>query len=71
MSQSLQCDKVDLIDLDQDISPLLKYQVLCEGILLFERSAHRLHVEPKILNLYFDFSMMRKKRKGYENEMSQ
>ena len=58
ISRILKSDRVDLVILNLTKSPELKYAILKEGILLFEREPFKVMVEPKILNEYFDFHRM-------------
>jgi Nucleotidyltransferase domain. len=51
----LQSDKIDLVILNTVESPELKYNIIKEGELIFEREPYRILVEPRILNEYFDF----------------
>ncbi len=55
LSQVLATDKVDLVILNTAQSPELKYNIIKEGKLIFEREPFKVLVEPKILNEYFDF----------------
>lgn len=55
MSKILHTDKIDLIILNNVMSPELKYNIIKEGNLIFERKPYKLLVEPKILIEYFDF----------------
>lgn len=55
LSRLLGTDRIDVIILNLTASPELKYEVIREGELLFEREPFRLLVEPRILNEYFDF----------------
>jgi predicted nucleotidyltransferase len=55
LSRALGTDKVDVVMLDSAESPELKYNILQEGKLIFEREPFRVLVEPRILNEYFDF----------------
>ena len=48
-------DKVDVLVLNLTNSPLLRYNVIKDGKVIVERAPHKLLVEPKILNEYFDF----------------
>ena len=50
-------DKVDVVVLDSSKTPELKYNILQEGKLIFEREPFRVIVEPRILNEYFDFHL--------------
>ena len=55
IGRSLKTDKVDVVVLNQTEKPELKYHVIKDGQLIHEEEPYRLLVEPKILNLYFDF----------------
>jgi predicted nucleotidyltransferase len=57
ISQALQTDKVDIVVLNTVEAPELKYNIIKEGKLIFERESFKLVVEPRILNEYFDFHM--------------
>jgi uncharacterized protein len=54
----LKSDRVDIVILNLTKSPELKYVIVTEGILIFEREPFKVIVEPKILNEYFDFHTM-------------
>jgi len=41
--------------------PEMKYAIITEGILLYEKEPYRVIVEPRILNEYFDFRIMLKR----------
>ena len=51
----LKTDKIDIVILNLSESPELKYLVIQEGRLIFERKPFKVIVEPNILNEYFDF----------------
>lgn len=53
--KALNTDDVDLHILNDVHLPELKYRIISEGKLLFEREPFRTIVEPRILNEYFDF----------------
>jgi uncharacterized protein len=61
LSQALGTDKIDCVMLDSTESPELKYNILQEGKLIFEREPFRVLVEPMILNEYFDFNLLLRK----------
>lgn len=61
LGRALGTDKVDLVMLDSAESPELKYNILRDGKLIFEREPFRVLVEPRILNEYFDFHLLLKK----------
>jgi predicted nucleotidyltransferase len=56
--QILKTDKVDLVILNMCESPELKFNIIKEGQLIFERELFKILIEPKILNEYFDFHTM-------------
>ena len=55
LSKFFKSDKVDVVILNMVESPELKYNIIKEGKLIFEREPYRLLIEPQILNSYFDF----------------
>ncbi len=61
LSRILTTDSIDLIILNNAESPELKYNIIKNGQLLFEREPYRIILEPRILNEYFDFHYMLKK----------
>ncbi|OGF62883.1 hypothetical protein A2926_01320 [Candidatus Giovannonibacteria bacterium RIFCSPLOWO2_01_FULL_44_40] len=61
ISKSLSTDKIDIHSINDIESPELKYQIIAQGKLIFEREPHRLILEPKTLNEYFDFTYLLKK----------
>lgn len=58
ISRLLETDKVDVVILNLIESPEMKYNVIKEGELIFEREPFKVMIEPKILNEYFDFRSM-------------
>jgi predicted nucleotidyltransferase len=58
LAQILKTDKVDLVILNMCESPELKFNIIKEGKLIFEREPFKILIEPKILNEYFDFHTM-------------
>jgi len=58
LSLALKTDKVDLVVLNMTENPELKFNIIKEGKLIFEREPFKLLIEPKILNEYFDFHTM-------------
>ena len=54
----LKTDKVDVVILNTTKSPDLKYDVIKNGQLIFEKEPFKLIIEPRILNEYFDFNLM-------------
>ncbi len=59
--KALHTDDIDLHILNDVHLPELKYHIISEGKLLFEREPFRIIVEPQILNEYFDFRHLLKK----------
>lgn len=57
LSRFLKTDKIDLVMLNLTESPELKYNIIKDGKLIFEKEPYRVLVEPTILNEYFDFRM--------------
>ena len=55
LTQILKSDKIDVVILNIVESPELKYNIIKDGKLIFERTPYRILVEPQILNNYFDF----------------
>lgn len=61
ISRALNSDTVDIHSMNDITSPLLKYRIIQEGILLFEREPYRMILEPRILNEYNDFLYLLRK----------
>ncbi|MBI3592560.1 MAG: nucleotidyltransferase domain-containing protein [Nitrospirae bacterium] len=55
VSRLLKTDKIDIVILNLTEAPELKYLIIKEGKLIFERKPFKVIVEPHILNEYFDF----------------
>ncbi len=55
LSRLLKTDKIDVVMLNTTQSPELKYNIISQGKLIYEKQPFRVMVEPKILNEYFDF----------------
>ena len=55
LSQLLKSNKIDVVILNMVESPELKYNIIKDGKLIFEREPYRILIEPQILNSYFDF----------------
>lgn len=58
ISRLLRTDKIDIVILNLVESPELKYLIIHEGKLIFERKPFKVVVEPNILNEYFDFQKL-------------
>jgi predicted nucleotidyltransferase len=51
----LKRDDTDVVMLNSEGNPVLRYHAIKYGQLIFERDSHRMVVEPRILSAYFDF----------------
>lgn len=58
VSRLLKSDAIDVIVLNTLETPELKYAIISEGILLYEKKPFKMLVEPLIINEYCDFRMM-------------
>jgi len=58
LMKRLQTDKVDVTVLNVLDAPELKYQVITQGLLIYEEEPYRVLVEPRVLNEYFDFKLL-------------
>ena len=57
----LSTDKVDIVILNLAESPELKYNIIKDGRLIYEKEPFRLIIEPNILNEFFDFQYLLRK----------
>lgn len=57
LSSALKTNKVDVVVINDADNVYLKHAIISEGKLLFEKEPHKVIVEPRILNEYFDFRM--------------
>lgn len=55
LSHKLGTDAVDVLILNDTKSPELKYDIVKEGRVLYEKEPYKIVLEPRILNEYFDF----------------
>ena len=55
ISRQLGTDKIDVVMLNLAGSPEIKYNIIKEGKLIYNKEPYKVLVEPKILNEYFDF----------------
>lgn len=55
ITRELKTDKVDIVILDITEGPEIKFNIIKEGKLIYEKEPYKLLIEPKILNEYFDF----------------
>lgn len=58
LSKFLGTDRVDIVILDTLKEPELGYNIITTGKVVFEKDPYRMIVEPKILNIYFDFHFL-------------
>jgi len=61
ISRILKTDKIDVVMLNLVESPELKYNIIKEGKLIYEKPPFKVLIEPKILQEFFDFKIMLKK----------
>jgi len=61
LTKKLGTDDVDVAVFNDLESPELKYNIIREGAVLFEREPYRVLIEPQILNEYFDFMYLLRK----------
>lgn len=52
---ALATNNIDLVVLNTTYSPEVKYNIINEGQLVYEREPFKVLVEPRIMNEYFDF----------------
>ena len=57
LTRFLKTDKVDILMLNLIEGPELKYNIIKEGKLIYEKEPYKVLIEPRILNEYFDFRM--------------
>ncbi len=53
----LKTNKIDVVCLNDDLQPLLKYRVIRDGKLIYEKKPYRVILEEKIYSEYFDFQI--------------
>lgn len=58
ISRYLKTDSIDIVILNLIKSPELKYYIIKEGRLIYEKGPFKVIIEPRILNEYFDFHRM-------------
>jgi len=64
ISMALKTNDVDVCILNDIDAPELKYNIIKDGVLIFEKEPYKLLVEPLILNEYFDFRLIFQKNFG-------
>ena len=57
----LKVENVDIIILNDSKFPELKYNIISEGRLIYEKEPFKVMIEPRILSDYFDFNFTLKK----------
>lgn len=55
LSKALKREEVDVVILNDIESPLLKYEIIKAGKLLYVEEPFQILIEPRIFNEYFDF----------------
>lgn len=60
LSSILKINEIDVVIINDTLSPLLKYNIIKEGVLVYEKIPFRLLLEPTILSAYFDFQVFSK-----------
>jgi len=63
ISRVLKTDALDICVINDIEGPELKYNIIKDGVLIYEKEPFKLLVEPKILTEYFDFVMMLRRYK--------
>jgi len=58
LSRVFKTDDIDVVMLNTAQKPELKFNIINEGKLIFEREPFKVLVEPKIINEYIDFHEM-------------
>ncbi|MEK7522752.1 MAG: nucleotidyltransferase domain-containing protein [Patescibacteria group bacterium] len=57
ISSILKTNSVDVVILNNFLSPLLKFNIINDGKLIYEKIPYRLMIEPQIFDQYFDFKI--------------
>lgn len=58
LSQSLKTDTIDIVILNTTCGSDLKFNIISEGILIYEHEPYKIIIEPKIMNEYYDYHAM-------------
>ena len=58
ISRLLKTDRIDVVILNLTNNPELKYLIVKEGLLIYEKEPFKVIIEPRIFNEYFDFHKM-------------
>ncbi len=51
----LKTNNIDVVSLNDELDPLLKYEIISKRKILYEEQPYRVKLEPTILSQYFDF----------------
>jgi len=57
IAEKLKNDNIDIVVLNNDLEPLLKYHIVKYGQIIFEKGFDRLILEPKIYSEFFDYQI--------------
>jgi len=57
LASILKNDDIDVVTLNDVDNPVLKFEIVKEGTLLYQVEPYKVILEPKILEEYFDFQM--------------
>lgn len=60
LARVLKNDAIDIVVLDHLDAPELGYKIVSEGELLVDKEPHKVNIEPRLMNAYFDFKAVRK-----------
>ena len=61
LSLCLKTDKIDVVILNNtNLSPEIKFDVISNGILFYEKEPYKILIEPRIMNEYYDYKMFLK-----------
>ena len=63
IGRMLKTDYIDVVILNLTDNPDIKYFIVKEGLLIYEKEPFKVIVEPRIFNEYFDFHKMMLKHK--------
>jgi len=55
IGRALATNAIDIVLLNMVKAPEIKYEIIKEGVIIFERDDYRVLIEPAVLNEYFDF----------------
>ena len=61
IGRALKTDKIDVIILNIVENLELKYEVIKNGQLIYEKEPYKVLIEPRILQEYFDYQIMMRK----------